>query len=538
MRGSTVWISFGMRSGTPGAHDSERQSNVTSLAIGAYDGDVNETKGRWWLHALFVVVALLHLLPVWRVEYLPTVDGASHVYNATVLRELTAGTPAFQRVYAADLRPYPNWLGHAFLWLALGVVPPVVAEKLLVSMIILLFLGGCWRLAGVVDLRSRVFALLAMPLAFHVLLQMGFYNYSIGVAIALFAIASAWDARGKGGWRPVAVTAFWLVLCYFGHALPAAVALLFAIVIWAISVAIRGWKSEWRQGVAFVPAIALLLWFVLQPKPPGGHWTWAGAVIWEPLFRVAVLLTFSLRQLTFGTAIGILFGLLIAATLALENIDWKRRRLIVRERDAFLLLTILAIVLFLAAPLSVEEGLLLKARLLIFPYLICLPWLSHRMPRILLAVVFAAVALGNVYFMRECWKRSAKDLAAATVSLSSVAPLHTVVALNFDHSSPHSLLPVFNHTVSYAFAERRLIDLGNYEAAFGFFPVAFREGVRRPPIIDIETHPGDFNPDAYADVLDYIYVWKMPAGAPLASRLAARYNLVADGGDAKLYGRK
>lgn len=499
---------------------------------------VNETKGRWWLHALFLVVALLHLLPVWRVEYLPTVDGASHVYNATVLRELAAGTPAFQRVYAADLRPYPNWLGHAFLWLALGVVPPVVAEKLLVSMIILLFLGGCWRLAGVVNLGSRVYALLAMPLAFHVLLQMGFYNYSLGVAIALFAIASAWDARGKSGWRPVAVTAFWLVLCYFAHALPAAVALLFAIVIWAVSVAIRAWKSEWRQGLAFVPAIALLLWFVLQPKPPGGHWTWAGAVMWEPLLRVAVLLTFSLRQLTFGTAIAIAFGALIAATLALENIDWNRRRLIVRERDAFLLLTILAVVLFLAAPLSVEEGLLLKARLLLFPYLLCLPWFSPRMPRVLLAVVFAAVALGNVYFMRECWKRSAKDLAAATAPLSSVAPLHTVVALNFDHSSPHSLLPLFNHTVSYAFAERRLVDLGNYEAAFGFFPVAFREGGRRPAIVDIETHPGDFDPEAYADVLDYIYVWKMPAGAPLASRLAARYKLVADGGDAKLYGRK
>jgi hypothetical protein len=229
---------------------------------------------------------------------------------------------------------------------------------------------------------------------------------------------------------------------------------------------------------------------------------------------------------------------LIAATVALENIDWKRRRMIVRERDAFLLLTILAIVLFLAAPLSVEEGLVLKARLLLFPYLICLPWLSPRLPRVLLAIVFAAVALGNVYFMRECWKRSAKDLAAATAPLSSVAPLRTVIALNFDRSSPHSLLPFFSHTVSYAFAERRLIDLGNYEAALGFFPVAYRQGVRRPPIIDIETHPGDFNPDAYVDVLDYIYVWKMPAGAPLASRLAAHYNLVADGGDAKVYGRK
>ncbi len=499
---------------------------------------VNETKGRWWLGALFSIVALLHLLPVWRVEYLPTVDGASHVYNATVLRELAAGTPAFQRVYAADLRPYPNWLGHAFLGLALGLVPPVVAEKLLVSIIILLFLGGCWRLAGVVDPRNRMYALLVMPLTFHVLLQMGFYNYSFGAAIALFAIASAWENRGTSGWRPVAATAFWLVICYFGHALPAMVALLFAVVIWAISLSIRGWKSEWQQGLAFVPTTALLLWFALQPRAPGGHWTWAGAVMWEPLLRVAILLTFSLRQLTFGTAIGIAFGVLLAATLALENIDWKRRRLIVREQDTFLLLTILAVVLFLAAPLSVEEGLVLKARLLLFPYLICLPWLSPRLPRVLLVTVFSVVALGNVYYIRECWKRSAKDLTIATAPLPGAVPLRTVIALNFDHGSPHSLLPLYSHTVSYGFADRRLIDLGNYEAALGFFPVAFRAGVRRPPIIDIEMHPGDFSPDAYADVIDYIYVWKMPPGAPLASRLDAHYTLIVDGGDATLYGRK
>jgi hypothetical protein len=500
---------------------------------------VDEARRSRLINWLFAGVALLHLLPVWRVDYVPTVDGASHVYNASVLRELSAATPAFQRVYSADVRPYPNWLGHALLFFAMAVFSAVVAEKLLVSVIILLFLGGCWRLAGVVDPRSKVYALLVMPLAFHALLQMGFYNYALGAAIALFAIASAWEGRDQRGWRPVAATSAWLLLCYFAHALPALVALLFALVIWILSIALRGWKIAWRQGLAFLPTMLLLLWFVLQPSAPGGHWTWAGAMMWEPLARVAILLTFSLRQLTFGTAIGIAFGVLIVTTFAIENFDWKQRRLIVRERDAFLLLTLLAVVLYLAAPLSVEEGLVLKARLLLFPYLLCLPWLSPRLPRVLLAATFAVVASANVFYMRDCWKRSAKDLVSAIAPLSKAAPLHTVVALNFDRSSPSSLLPLFSHTVSYAFAERRLIDLGNYEAALGFFPVAFRrEGMRRPPIIDIEMHPGDFNTDAYAGAIDYIYTWKMPPGAPLASRLAARYNLVADGGDAKLYGRK
>jgi hypothetical protein len=65
----------------------------------------------------------------------------------------------------------------------IGVVPPLVAEKLLVSLIVLLFLAGCWRLGG-------AYALLAMPLTFHLLMQMGFYNYSLGVVLSLHAIMS------------------------------------------------------------------------------------------------------------------------------------------------------------------------------------------------------------------------------------------------------------------------------------------------------------------------------------------------------------
>ena len=48
-----------------------------------------------WLFILFAAVAALHLVPIWRVHLVPTVDGPSHVYNAAVLRELAAGSPEF-----------------------------------------------------------------------------------------------------------------------------------------------------------------------------------------------------------------------------------------------------------------------------------------------------------------------------------------------------------------------------------------------------------------------------------------------------------
>ncbi|HEV7425719.1 MAG TPA: hypothetical protein VGQ46_05080 [Thermoanaerobaculia bacterium] len=474
---------------------------------------------------LFLITALFHLLPIWRVHFVPTVDGPSHLYNAQVLHELANGTPEFTRVFRADLRPFPNWLGHVLLFLALGIAPPLIAEKLVLSTIVLVFLGGCWKLAGVIDPRSRVYAFLVMPLAYSLLLQMGFYNYFLGVGLAMFAVAASWERR-------TALTGTVLLLCYFAHAIPAMVALLMIAVIWIVR---REWRN-WTALLTTLPTIALLTWFALQPKPPGGDWTWSGALVWQPLLRVMLLLTFDMRQLTFGTVLGGVMLLLIAVTIAVENVDWKRRRVSISERDAFLLLTLMATAIYLAAPLGVQEGFVLKARLVIFPYLLLLPWLTPRLGRGSVALLLAAVAILNVLFIRDAWKRNDKLIAEAVRPLVLAAPLKTIVPLIFDRSSPVSIHPLFSHAPSYGFIDRRLIDLGDYEAALGFFPVAYRPDVVRPAIIDIETAPGNFDPNRWN--ADYIYTWKMPAGAPLESRLSAAYERVAGDGNARLDARK
>jgi len=474
---------------------------------------------------LFLVIALFHLLPIWRVHYVPTVDGPSHLYNAQVLHELAKGTPEFARVFRADLRPFPNWLGHILLSLALGIAPPLIAEKLVLSAIVLLFLGGCWKLAGVIDPRSRVYAFLVMPLAYSALLQMGFYNYFLGVGLAMFAIAAWWERR-------TTLSGIVLMLCYFAHAVPAMVALLMMAVIWIIR---RQWQ-RWTELLPLVPTVALLTWFALQPKPPGGDWTWSGAFVWQPLLRVMLLLTFDMRQLTFGTILGGVMLLLVAITIAITNVDWKRRRIVVAERDAFLLLTLIAVAIYLIAPLGVQEGFVLKARLVIFPYVLLLPWLTPRLGRLRVALLLAIVAILNVLFIRDAWKRNDKLIADAVPPITAAAPLRTIVPLIFDRGSPASLHPLLSHAASYGMVDRRLIDLGDYEAALGFFPVAYRTSLDRPPIIGLETAPGDFDPNRWN--ADYIYTWKMPAGAALESRLSSRYELVRGEGQARLYGRK
>ncbi|HEX2834688.1 MAG TPA: hypothetical protein VHW00_16875 [Thermoanaerobaculia bacterium] len=456
------------------------------------------------LTILFVALALLHLLPVWRVGHVPTGDGPAHVYNAMVMRELFAGTPEFARVYEIDWRPHPNWLGHLLLVLAMSVAPPVMAEKLVVSLIVLTFIASLWAISGVVDVRNRVYAILALPLTFHMLLQLGFYNFTLGTALMLFSLAA----------RSRLARALLLTLTYFAHPIPTAVALLFCGVRWLFT------SRDWRDLLPFVPATLLLGWFAMQPGAQSGMWSWKGALLWEPLARVMVLFTLDLRQLTFGLMLGITFALLFVVTLLVE----KRS-----SRDAFLAITLAAIALYLAAPIGMNGDLVLKARFLLFPYLVVLPWLTPKLARAPLAILFALVAIGNVFFIRDGWKRHDKQIERALAPMHAATPLQTFVPVVFDRSSPPAPIGVVGHVSAYGAIEHRLIDLGNYEAATGYFPVAFKTPV---DIFALESKPADYEPAA-----TFVYTWKMPPGTALETKLEAAYARVAGEGDARLYRR-
>ena len=86
-----------------------------------------------WKH-LFVVLLLLHILPLWIFAYFPSQDGASHVYNGLVLKEFGKHENYKMRdAWQLNITVFPNWLSHIMLAAFLYVFPPVIAEKVLSS---------------------------------------------------------------------------------------------------------------------------------------------------------------------------------------------------------------------------------------------------------------------------------------------------------------------------------------------------------------------------------------------------------------------
>jgi hypothetical protein len=478
------------------------------------------------LRGLFFALALLYVLPFWVVRHLPTVDGPSHTYNAWILHQYgnVARYPLFQQYYEISAKPYPNWIGQAVMDLLMYAVPPLLAEKLLVSGYVLAFLAGAWYLAGAVRPGERWIAFLAFPFAFHQLFQYGFYNFAISVALFQIALGFWWRHRERAGLRFAVEINLLLWLCYFSHILSLTLALMGIGVLWLATLRRESWRRHLLHVPILLPQVVLPIWFLKdqgQGEIPAG---WPLSQLARYFGRLEVLYTLGEAQLWIGGALTVLFLLLLVATLARRR-GW-------REEHAFLVLAALLTVLYFTSPEGVAGGFLLKQRLSLYPFLVLLPWLSLRLSARAEAAAAVGLALGALLYLgylvqgyREMGAREETFLAGA----APLAPNSRVLPLLFERTGPTDFL---SHAIDYVALEKGAVDWDNYEAKTTYFSVRFRDGVGFPDLSGLPLDAASYRARVNVDRVDAVYVWRMPLGHPLGKRLRKNYTLTheEDGG--------
>jgi hypothetical protein len=162
---------------------------------------------------LFWALAFLHLAPVWAFHYLPTQDGASHLDNAQILKALGSSDSNYEAIFEIRADPIPNWTSHLLLAGMLFVVPPLIAEKLLVSLYILGFAGSFRYFLGAFGERT-------WPISW-----LGFYNFCLSLILVWLIVGFCVRRRGELRWPHAGVLALLFPLAYFTHLVGFVVAL-------------------------------------------------------------------------------------------------------------------------------------------------------------------------------------------------------------------------------------------------------------------------------------------------------------------------
>ena len=460
------------------------------------------------LGAIFLAIAILQLVPVWAVRYLPTVDGPSHVYNAFVLRELVTGhSPTLAKTFRIDWRPQPNWIGTAAMALLMTVVSPVVAEKLFVSAIVLLFALAMWLYAGAVDRARSMNALLALPFTYNWLLQAGFYNFSMGVALAFLAIAVWWRRRA------IVPVALLLVVCYFAHPM----ALVFAC--GAIGLIWLATTRKWRELLVFVPVAPLVVWYVRQPVTTSSNGERDSIrELATMLFGARIAWTFDRAQMVFGAAVvALIVALMIKTALSGAPAPPPAR--------VFLWLTLILLIAYAATPANAAGGSFLRERLTLFLYLTPIAWISETKTRLHRILCIAIVA--NVAYLTICYWRVEPVIERFVRVADAAERDSTIVAIINRHLPSGANVSVLMHAIDYAAAERRLADVNNYEADSGLFPIGFRNP---SPMVDLQT----IDAAMWSLAVDYVYAYHLDGDTAIARALRRWYRPIRIEGDAWL----
>lgn len=469
------------------------------------------------LRRIYFGLALLALAPIWSARYLPTSDGPSHLYNSWLLHELVRGSQGpVAAWFAIDWRPHPNWIGHAVMALLMAVVSPLVAEKLLVSGIVLLFLYAIWTYAGAVDDTRRVVAFIAFPFAYNLLLQMGFYNFCISAALYFLLLAIWWKRRDRPDARTVAIVASLLLVCYFSHPMSTILAIGSLGILWLATLPGRPFALHVRHLLALLPVLPLLAWFlhIQGTSLAPAHVSPSG--LFSYIMRMWVILTFDEYQAKLGLALFFVLGALIVVTLIRRRWRWS-------ESDAFLLVTVALVAVYARAPAATSGGTMIMSRMALFVVLSPLAWLAPGMPRragIAFVVVFSIVSLVYTGYLVRRYRGLSRRMEELVRSADAIERNTTFVPLIRDVRPPGTYVPVLVHAIDYAAIEKRSVDVANYEAASGYFPIRFRPGIAPPDMATIGAPVSALDVTQYVQRVPYVFVWHVSDDAPLMTQLA------------------
>ena len=151
-----------------------------------------------WASRIFYLLLVAQLLPIWLVEVFPSQDGPAHAYHAAVLGELLSGGGPMAGLHELRAWVTPYCSVHYLLAGLGGLMDPITADKVMVTVLALGFCLAMRYLARSINPDNHWAPLLAFPFALNKYVYLGYYNFTLGLVL-LVLLAGVWQ-RGFGRW--------------------------------------------------------------------------------------------------------------------------------------------------------------------------------------------------------------------------------------------------------------------------------------------------------------------------------------------------
>jgi hypothetical protein len=438
---------------------------------------------------LFWAMVIIGTLPLFFTKYYVTLDGPSHLYNGTLIKELLlARYPEYGNLFSFNPLWVPNWLGHFLFALLSLVFPDFLTEKIVIIAYLILtpyfFRKVCLHFSP----ENKFLSYLMIPFAHNHLFYLGFFNFCMAITLFLATVSYVLTIQGNFRKKYMVGLVFLLLLVYFSHVMiliiTIGVLLLLPLNLLTIErkekyFLIRNstifWKSMRNIAISAIPAILLLLNYILKIDSLEE----APRMDLKPLLKMIVdvvpliTLSYSTPWITYNRILFAFFVILIFGNI-LYTVKGNTGKsgegfTFIYPKPHFSWIWLAITFIFTILFLIVSNANMLPDRLLLVVYVFFLLGIGIlKYPRILrISSIFFILFIQIIYV--RLYVNEMKNLSNNVVKMKETT----------EHIEPGSLLLTFNysdnwldeHTSGYFGSGKSIVVLENYEANLPWFPL-------------------------------------------------------------------
>jgi len=496
------------------------------------------------LKIIIFCLILVYLIPIWIVTYLPTQDGPSHLYNAKILKEYNNPNYKFNEYYDINLKILPNWFSHTFLAGLMFIVPPLIAEKLLISIYVILFPLSLFYLINAVNRGNITFGVLAFPFIYNYLFHMGFYNFVISIPFFFFAMGYWWKNRDSFRYGNVIILNLLIWLVFFCHLVSYLLALI-SIFVLSLAYYRKKIKKTILSFCYLIPSYipfaiyALSSDFLRSGKTPLGFWQLPQLII--DFISMKPLVSYNKHEFIINYILFAFMAYLFFYTLFREKMKLKDNIIQMKlgHGDYFLLISVLTLLLYFFMPSSMGGGGFITDRFFLFPFLVILPWFGVKQGKIhryILLAFIIALCIVNVVYVTYCYISLDDDMKEFTSEIGLIEKNKLILPLPLDPYGKSYRIGIFFNSFGYYCLSNGGISLGNYEAGTFYFPTKYKEGFERPPLGTVLHAPRTLDIAKSASLpIDYVIIWGIDPN--VENEVRKHWTLIGSTGRLKVFRR-
>jgi len=454
---------------------------------------------------LFLGITLLLVAPLAFLPYIVTHDGPAHIYNSNLILQLLShpGKPVAE-LMRFNPEIVPNWIAHFSLAILNSFLPGRFAEKILLLSYCLIFPFAFRKLVLGFYPDARATTYLVFPFVQAFTFHIGFFSFSLGLCLSFYVIAK-WFERNQ---KPSLLFVVLLTLLYFSH--------LFAFMITFFTVLfLNGWNllcskefsfrkfSSWRQPVlgrmvawflVSVPALFLTAIFVTKEVVHSHANLPDASIVFEFLWNVRPLNALGLETevMISGWMRYVYLALIIVVCVESFQKIRKGQFKILQAENAWLILALSMVFLFLVLPDDMISGGVIGIRFCLMFFLFFSIWFAGKLPvRKMWPAAFASILLSFALLFVKFDAMQNLSLMAEDLSTLSGKMENDKILMPLSYSDNW----LFDNISCYIGIDRKILVLDNYEANQEHFPLQYNPdknpyriypdfGIKRNPCID------------------------------------------------------